>query len=261
MSSLAEFKAALRMRDLIETLVRKELDRVRPQYSYAVVETIDREQRRATVTFGDEPLPVPVKMGSIQPKEVGQVVRVDGLKGDRFISDVMGDVVFPGFLDLQSGFTDVQSQVNDSIIVPVTSSTRPADPYVGQGIYETDTERVLWWNGSNWWRRGMHVDMTAARSGSSFTGANEREAEPWIQGGSHVGTTSAAGGITVGFPSSFPNGVMTVVASNGDSGAGGGDEVTADTITLSNFAARWYQPNGSVRTGAPRRTNWIAIGW
>jgi hypothetical protein len=32
-----------------------------------------------------------------------------------------------------------------------TSSTRPASPFEGQMIYETDTDRVLVWNGSAWY--------------------------------------------------------------------------------------------------------------
>jgi hypothetical protein len=32
-----------------------------------------------------------------------------------------------------------------------TSSTRPASPFEGQVIYETDTDRVLVWNGSAWY--------------------------------------------------------------------------------------------------------------
>lgn len=31
-----------------------------------------------------------------------------------------------------------------------TSSTRPASPYEGQVIYETDTDRIFVWNGTNW---------------------------------------------------------------------------------------------------------------
>lgn len=31
-----------------------------------------------------------------------------------------------------------------------TSSTRPASPYEGQVIYETDTDKTLVWNGSSW---------------------------------------------------------------------------------------------------------------
>lgn len=32
-----------------------------------------------------------------------------------------------------------------------TSTTRPASPYEGQMIYETDTDKVLVWNGSAWY--------------------------------------------------------------------------------------------------------------
>lgn len=32
-----------------------------------------------------------------------------------------------------------------------TSSTRPANPFEGQMIYETDTDKVLVWNGSAWY--------------------------------------------------------------------------------------------------------------
>jgi hypothetical protein len=42
-----------------------------------------------------------------------------------------------------------------------TSSTRPASPYEGQVIYETDTDRVLVWNNSAW------VDPSTGRSGKS----------------------------------------------------------------------------------------------
>jgi hypothetical protein len=32
-----------------------------------------------------------------------------------------------------------------------TSTTRPASPFEGQAIFETDTDRVLYWNGSAWY--------------------------------------------------------------------------------------------------------------
>ena len=39
-----------------------------------------------------------------------------------------------------------------SIVRPgvCTSSTRPASPYDGQVIYETDTDKTLVWNGTGW---------------------------------------------------------------------------------------------------------------
>ena len=36
-----------------------------------------------------------------------------------------------------------------------TSSTRPATPYEGQMIYETDTDKVLVWNGTAWTMVGV----------------------------------------------------------------------------------------------------------
>lgn len=43
-----------------------------------------------------------------------------------------------------------------------TSSTRPASPYEGQMIYETDTDMVALWNGSAW----RYIASTTATSGS-----------------------------------------------------------------------------------------------
>ena len=40
-----------------------------------------------------------------------------------------------------------------------TSSTRPASPYEGQVIYETDTDRTLVWNGTAW------VDVSTGKAG------------------------------------------------------------------------------------------------
>jgi len=43
-----------------------------------------------------------------------------------------------------------------------TSSTRPASPYEGQCIYETDTDMMALWNGSAW----RYIASTTATSGS-----------------------------------------------------------------------------------------------
>ncbi len=42
---------------------------------------------------------------------------------------------------------------NSSLAKPgvCTSSTRPASPYEGQYIHETDTDKLLFWNGSAWY--------------------------------------------------------------------------------------------------------------
>jgi len=57
-----------------------------------------------------------------------------------------------------------------------TSSTRPASPFEGQVIYETDTDKALVWNGSAW----VYLSTgTANPVGLEF-----------ITGGSHVNQTS-----------------------------------------------------------------------
>jgi hypothetical protein len=60
-----------------------------------------------------------------------------------------------------------------------TSSTRPASPYEGQFIYETDTDKLLAWNGSAWnppwntaWGKLIEGGSTAT---TAFTGGTALE--------------------------------------------------------------------------------------
>lgn len=46
-------------------------------------------------------------------------------------------------------------------IVVCTSATRPAAPYTGQVIYETDTDRPMVWDGSSWKQLGLKYDPPA----------------------------------------------------------------------------------------------------
>ncbi|MBQ9916090.1 MAG: hypothetical protein IJO71_02690 [Microbacterium sp.] len=80
------------------------------------------------------------------------------------------------------------------------------------------------------------------------------------QAGTAVGTVAADGtGMNVGFPSAFPNGVITVVVTNGDASPSATDRVRgAANVTLSTFGVVWENVTGG---GGLRRANWIAIGW
>lgn len=88
---LADFAFSLQMRDTIQRLMRESIDTLRPRYRYATVNTIDRATRKCTVTFNGETNPVIVNMGSIQPAAVNQIVRIEGIGTDKFITDVIGD--------------------------------------------------------------------------------------------------------------------------------------------------------------------------
>jgi hypothetical protein len=89
---------ATRFRDTIASFSEGAVERLRPAPRYATVVTIDRVGRTCTVRFPGETAttPVTVPMGSIQPSKAGQVVRVAGTLGDRYIDDVMGEAVFAG---------------------------------------------------------------------------------------------------------------------------------------------------------------------
>lgn len=49
-----------------------------------------------------------------------------------------------------AGVLWVHAPVAEDFIAIVTSATRPADPYEGQGIYETDTNKLAFYTGSDW---------------------------------------------------------------------------------------------------------------
>lgn len=111
--ALGDFQTAMEMREILQQLVKDEMERQRPRYQYATVTAYDRTTRKCSVQFPGEVGSVSVNMGSIQPSYVGQTVRVGGLAGDRFIEDVMGIPWF-GSLD---------GSVDQNIVVGETDDT------------------------------------------------------------------------------------------------------------------------------------------
>jgi len=88
-----------------------------------------------------------------------------------------------------------------------TSSTRPATPYEGQMIYETNTDKVLVWNGTAWY-------------------AN------WNLPFGIVDTT--AGGTS-------NRGFVAIVAGQSNTAAAGEVDITNATMTFTGIAGRYYQ--------------------
>jgi hypothetical protein len=83
--------AAAAVRDAVRVVVSDRMEALRPAPKYATVQTIERQERRCTVIYAGEATPVTVMMGSIQPRHAGQIVRVGGPPGGRYVEDVMGD--------------------------------------------------------------------------------------------------------------------------------------------------------------------------
>ena len=81
---------SLKMRDALKKISRDVVNKERPAYRYGKVTSIDRVAYKCGVTMAGDSAPVLVNMGTIQPRDIGQVVRVEGIGTDRFITDVIG---------------------------------------------------------------------------------------------------------------------------------------------------------------------------
>lgn len=82
---------SLAMRDNFIQIAEATVEKARPRYRYATVNSIDLAARKCNVTFNGDLAPVQVNIGSVAPSALGQVVRVEGIGTDKYIADVMGD--------------------------------------------------------------------------------------------------------------------------------------------------------------------------
>jgi hypothetical protein len=82
-----DFATAVKVRDLIRSVSRAEVDRTRPGPRYAVVDTVNLTAKTANVTYTGEAVSVPISFGGVVPS-VGAKVRIEGPSGARYIADV-----------------------------------------------------------------------------------------------------------------------------------------------------------------------------
>lgn len=129
MATWSDSPTAQAMRDLIQQVTRTMLATERPQVRYATVVTLDRTNRKATVTYIGETSTATVAMGSVQPANTGQVVRIGGPMGDRYIEDVLGSAYF----------------ATGTLLLPDGALATPALAFVNDpnmGVYRTGTDAM-----------------------------------------------------------------------------------------------------------------------
>lgn len=149
-----------------------------------------------------------------------------------------------------------------SAIQIVTSTTRPSAPIHGQGIYELDTDRVLWWDGTVWRRRGVQHTFGPMLAGATPTATQLREMEVVRKSGSTVASSGAGGGFTVTFPEPFPNGLASFVPGIGSGDVNAGLVISSWGHTLSKAEVRFRtSTTGDIPTSQSVRVNWEATGW
>lgn len=83
------FSYAQTFRDVIKDIIRKELERVRPSSSLAVVQTVNSAAKTCTVIFPGDTDSVTVKMFTVQPSALNDIVRIEGPAGDRYVAEVV----------------------------------------------------------------------------------------------------------------------------------------------------------------------------
>lgn len=92
-----------------------------------------------------------------------------------------------------------------------TSTTRPASPYEGQTIYETDTDMLAIWNGSAW----RYIAATTPTNGSVLQVASTTLTTIWsasVASGATADVTGLSASIT---PKSTSSKVLVMVNMNG----------------------------------------------
>lgn len=99
---LNDLNTAAKVRDVVTIIAENVLKSQRPVAAYGTVASIDRVLKKAAVQFPGEAGTVYVPMRTIQPYDVGAVVRVLGEPGDRYIADVTGGTKGGAFIDAQA---------------------------------------------------------------------------------------------------------------------------------------------------------------
>jgi hypothetical protein len=126
--------AATRFRDVVRGICRSVLRTERPGDTYAVVQSIDRTNRKAVVRYPGETVDITLPMGAVQPSAVGDSVRVKGMPADRHIDEPVGNFFIPGA----------------TLIGTAAARLLVTNLITGMTFYETDTKRLYVYDGTNW---------------------------------------------------------------------------------------------------------------
>ena len=77
-------QAAARLRDTVTAIARAVVERERPPYRYGTVESVNLDENTCQVVLAGDVESVPIRL-YLQRPNVGEVVRVCGMRGDRYV--------------------------------------------------------------------------------------------------------------------------------------------------------------------------------
>ena len=122
-----------------------------------------------------------------------------------------------------------------------TSSTRPASPATGDTLFETDTKKIIVWNGSNWYV--YNYDDTTAFSNTlslSFDGSNDSLATNYSP------TASSAFSVSMWTKSSNTTSSMAYFSNGTGAGTAGGFQVMSPSGTKAFYVLVFNGSSNSV---------------
>ena len=122
-----------------------------------------------------------------------------------------------------------------------TSSTRPASPATGDTLFETDTKKIIVWNGSNWYV--YNYDASTAFSNTlslNFDGSNDNLTTNYSP------TASSAFSISMWTKSSNTTSSMAYLSNGTSSGTPGGFQVLSPSGTKAFYILVFNGSSNSV---------------
>lgn len=135
-----------------------------------------------------------------------------------------------------------------------------ASPFAGMRVWCTAEKIDATYDGSAW---QLSADVFTGTE-DMFLGSTPPAGTRKITlAGSDVITSNGSGEVGINYPNSgFPNGIVSVVATPGDSAFGLGQVITrAASCTLSHWQGKVYTFGGVLMTGNSVRVNYVAVGW
>jgi hypothetical protein len=153
-------------------------------------------------------------------------------------------------------------------ILPVADTTEQAGLTKYSGLATSRAGILEVTDGTNWNRPGPKVVPSAtSRVGSALpaTAFTTGSFTPIWLPGSKVVTTDGSGYFSIDYPSAFPNGVIALIFTNGDS-AQGRDMIVSTagspfTQTLATGFGSVVNSAGAAVASATIRVDYIAVGW
>lgn len=113
MGSFDDLVTAQELESVMRRIAQEEIKKERPAARYAVVTSIDTEDRSAMVRFVGETDPVRVVYTLPAPSVVGQEVRIAGTGSDRYIDAIRGTSdEQQRIVELEAQRTDLQAQLD-----------------------------------------------------------------------------------------------------------------------------------------------------